>query len=535
MRRATPLTVVVDGRVLAVDTATFSNSDPGGFQAAQIQAAGADLARVGADVRVFVGADTAWHGLVHEPGAATRDTRSDDQAGAVGYGVRLRDNPFSQVYIDRDLNHWRPPATQRRLNLIGANFGQRDHGVGTDATTGLPALHTAVVGDWANLAISEAWYDAGPGNLISQVRYAWTRSSNINAADTNWAWYVVLTPGDTEPSQQPTANLRATGPGTGTLTGTAPTRFAEVKMFYGAAALAPGNPQNAEYLVAWTTLAVIGDHGLTVQGATSDPGLSVPDVWAHALKRSGARILPGRVDTETGYLIRHLEYRDAPEGGAERVMQDAANVLGWHTGTWEPVSPFDSVPRAWFTRPPEEATCVVYRTECDPFDAPRVRRDRLYNRAEVRHRDSAGTTGVQIVDLPNPALDGETRVLQLDLGVAGAAEARAYGTFALRLAALGARGGGSCTVGDTVRLPGGGRVPAMLLRAGRDRIQIPDLPSDESVFRGAPRGDTFLIRRVETTLAQGRARTRIEFDGGADLLEVLQARTQMALQAANLT
>jgi hypothetical protein len=72
----------------------------------------------------------------------------------------------------------------------------------------------------------------------------------------------------------------------------------------------------------------------------------------------------------------------------------------------------------------------------------------------------------------------------------------------------------------------------MLLRAGRDRIQIPDLP-DSGSFTG-PRRDTFLVRRVETTVSNGTASTRIEFDGGADLLEVLQARTASALEAANL-
>jgi hypothetical protein len=81
-------------------------------------------------------------------------------------------------------------------------------------------------------------------------------------------------------------------------------------------------------------------------------------------------------------------------------------------------------------------------------------------------------------------------------------------------------------LGDTVRLPGGGSKPACLLKAGRDRIRITDLPDSGPLHEtDTRRFDCFHVRRVETTeQPDGTQQTRVDFDGGADLMEVLQAR-----------
>lgn len=530
-RRQTPLTIIAGDRVLEESALTVSNADPGGFQVMTVSAPGADLVPPDSPARVLLGTDTAWHGVVNEPGAATRDTRADDQLGAVGYGAKLRDNPFSVVYIDRDFSAWKGASTTQRAFLLGAGYTAVDPQARQDAS-GIPALATEVTGEWVGSAIADvnAWYDAGPGNRIAALFYAFNAGANVNTADTNWSWQAALTDIDhsSVPGAELTGNLRAAS-GSGVFTPSRARRYALLFMFYAIA----GGEAGKKYGVDWRTLAAVGDHGVPVHGTVADPGVYLHDVWLHALARSGAGILPGRVDNASNFLARHLVYRDAPPEGAERIMLDAAQLLAWHTGVWEPVSVFDDTPRGWLCAPPTEPTCVVYRRECDQFDSPKLRRDLLYTRAEVKHRDSAGTTGVQVVELKNPLLDGD-RTLQLDLGIGSAGEAAAYGRFALLLAASSARAGGSCTVGDTVHLPGGGRLPAILLKAGRHRIQIPDLPDSGSMTEMGTRRDTFLIRRVETTVQGGRMSTRIEFDGGADLLEVLNARTAMALAAANL-
>lgn len=527
-----PLTVICGDRRLYESSVTFGNVDPGGYQALSLKASGADLVGVSAPVRVLLGADTAWYGLVNEPGAATRDTRADDELAAVGHGARLKDNPFSMIYVDSRLSEWKGPGTQRRIDLMGLNYGPVDPQVRPDVTTGYPALATEFTGAWvaSALGLSEGWYDAGEGNQLGQLYYAWTRGTHTGTGG-DWAWITGLSTDDGGYDNDNSGNLTASGPGSGIIAATKATRrWAFAQLYFNSA----GGDDNKPYGIDWTCLQVFGDHGLPLRGsasATQGYGLYPHEVFAHALRRSGAGVLPGRVDDASSYLIRQLVYKEAPQAGAEQIHADLAKLMGWHTGVWAPNSAFDTIPRADFCAPPAGPTCMVYRRECDQFDSPKVRRDSLYTRAEVRYTDAAGSLGVQTVELPSDLIDGD-RTLQLNMGTGSAASARAYGRFALLLARDSARGSGSCTVGDTVHTPGGGRKPAMLLRAGRDRIQIPDLP-DSGSFTG-PRRDTFLVRRVETTISDGRASTRIEFDGGADLMEVLQARTSAALEAANL-
>lgn len=529
-----PLTVICGDRRLQESSVTFGNVDPGGYQALSLKAPGADLVGVDTPVRVFLGADTAWHGLVNEPGAATRDTRADDELAAVGYGARLRDNPFSTIYVDSRLGEWKPSSVSRRINYLLANAAMVDASVQGDQGPGSPALVTMVTSPWSTsgFPVCETLYDAGEGNAIGRLYYAWSRNSLIAHTDPYWSWRAFLGDDDVFTTIDDSGDLKAAGPGTGLVVASNRTRrFAAANLAY---VTDPVTVNNLQYVIYWTALCVYGDHGLPLRGtasATQGYGLYPHEVFTHALRRSGAGILPGQVDDASSYLIRQLVYKEAPQAGAEQIHADLAKLMGWHTGVWAPHSAFDDMPRADFAAPPTGPTCMVYRRECDQFDAPKVRRDSLYTRAEVRYTDAAGSLGVESVELPSDLIDGD-RTLQINMGVGSAASAQAYGRFALLLARDSARGSGSCTVGDTVQTPGGGRKPAMLLRAGRDRIQIPDLP-DSGSFTG-PRRDTFLVRRVETSIIGGRASTRIEFDGGADLMEVLQARTAGALEAANL-
>jgi hypothetical protein len=528
---AGPLTIIADGRVLNGHTLTCSNTDPGGYQALSLKAPGADLVAPDAPVRVLLGADTVWHGLVNEPGAATRDTRADDELAAVGMGARLKDSPFSMIYADPAFNGWKGPTTTRQLVLLAASWNPVTAGtVETDVTSGGPALKTAYSDTGGAQVVAESIYDAGDGNTVAKLYYAWLRGSNVPAGPDATFWQAAISPNDGQPwAADYTGDLQAAGPGSGLLTAAVAARFAAVQ-----AGRSSASGTGGEYPVYWTALCVYGDHGLPLRGTASASqgyGLYPHDIWGHALRRSGAGILPGRVDDASGYIVRQAVYREAPATGAEQIMGDMATIMGWHTGVWAPSSAFDAAPRADLCAPPPAATCVAYRRECDDFASPKIRRDTLYTRAEVRYTDTAGSLGVQAVELPSDLIDGD-RTLQVNMGTGSAGAAQAYGRFALLLARDSARGGGSCTVGDTVHLPGGGRKPAMLLRAGRDRIQIPDLP-DSGPMTG-PRRDTFLVRRVETTIANGRAQTRIEFDGGADLMEVLQARMAGALEAANL-
>jgi hypothetical protein len=281
-------------------------------------------------------------------------------------------------------------------------------------------------------------------------------------------------------------------------------------------------------------LAVRGTHGLTQRGslsATSAPGYYPSDIFRDALTRSGAGIAPGVIEDATGLTIAHLVYPQPT--GADQIADQMAKLMAWHWGVWEPQTVLDDTPTAHFRSPPSDATCVVSRSECLELDPPKVRLDLLYDTAKVSWRDAAGSSGTETVTLANPLLyeAGLTsRALVLDAGTTNQAAARAYGSFALLLSQRTARGGGYCLLGDTVGLPGGGRKPACLLKAGRDRLRITDLPDSGPLHEtDSRRTDTFHIRRVETSIVNGRPQTRVDFDGGADLMEVIAARAAVAV------
>ncbi len=525
---APPLTVKVADRDVtsAHDNLTFSNSDPGGFEACQLNPQSISGIRPGAPVVIRCGLDYAWHGRLNEPGSHQQGDRDTFALAALGYGAALKDNPYQEIYVDVDSSRWQPISVQRNLNLI-SNTGFQSFQVVPDATTGQPSILTGGLGDWPSTARfwCEAWYNGG-GISIGQLQYAWKKNANVSDADTNWTWKAGLSDDDVATTTTDSGNLRAVGPGTGTVTATGTRRFAFLQFFYNTIA---AGTQNTEYDVWWTVSAVYGTHGLPQRGslsASGAPGFYPSDIFRDALRRSKARIVPGVIEDATGLTIAHLIYPQPT--GADAIADQMAKLMAWHWGVWEPQTTLDDLPTAHFRSPPADATCVVSRSDCIELDPPKVRLDLLYDTAKVSWRDAAGSSGTETVTLTNPLLSETgigSRTLVLDAGTTTQTAARTFGSFALLLAQRTARGGGYCLLGDTVGLPGGGRKPACLLKAGRDRIRITDLPDAGPLHESdSRRYDTFHVRRCETSVVNGVPQTRVEFDGGADLMEVLQAR-----------
>jgi hypothetical protein len=520
-----PITLVCGDRDLSASYSdlTFSNTDPGGFEALQATSSDAGGVAVGDEVIVRCGLDVAWHGRVNELGRREGGRRSTTQIAAVGYGAKLTDGRMSMIYIDRDLSRWGPISNPYKV-AGAATYAIFDPTVAPD-TGGDPNLWTAISGGQGSiLPWCTAMYDAGDGNTIASVFYVWSRL-NINAADANYTWDVVLGTTSTFAAADTSGNLRAAGPATGTLTASTGTRrYALLEWYYAVA-----GPWALPYGILWNSnLSVYGPHGLTKHGA--DPGGFYPgDIAGHAATLSGAGFDTVIGDSST-LIVRNSVYRDPVKH--DQPIADMAKLMGWHWGVWEPGSVLSSTPRLFFTAPPAAPTAICARDRIADLDAPKVRADLLYDTAKVSWQDPAGQHGVQTCTLSNPlaaAAGVSGRTLDLDMGRGDATAATTYGGFALALALAGARGGGSGTVPDMIILTGGGRAPACLLRSGRDRIRITDLPDAGSITASdADRQDSFLVRRVETSVKGGAPSTRIEFDGGADLLEVLGARLALA-------
>jgi hypothetical protein len=521
-----PLTVTVADRDLTAshDGLTFSNADPGGYEACQLSPQHVAGIRPGAPVVVRCGLEYAWHGRLNEPGEQIQGIRDTNTLAALGYGAALKDSPYQEIYVDRNMGAWRGPSAQRQLNLLGT-YTTSGPTATPDASSG-PAIKLAASDTWTatSLPEAEAIYDAG-AVFIGSLSYAGKKGSTLTLPDANWTFNAVLSTDDLWTTIDASANLAAST-WSGTVTaGASNRRFAILRQTYAAAAGVAGQ----EEPTYWTVAAVYGTHGLAQRGslsATDAPGFYPSDIFRDALARSGSGIAAGVIEDASGLTIPHLVYPTPT--GADAVADQMAKLMAWHWGVWEPATVLDSQPTAHFRSPPSDATCVIGRADCLELDPPKVILDQLYDRALVSWRDAAGTSGTVTVTLANPLLQETgvgSRTLVLDAGTSTAAAAQTFGSFALLLAQRTARGGGYCLLGDTVALPGGGRKPACLLKAGRDRIRITDLPDSGPLHEtDTRRYDTFHVRRVETSIVNGQAQTRVDFDGGADLMEVLQAR-----------
>lgn len=534
-----PLTMIAGARDLTpfLGGCVLSNTDPGGYEILQARPDALRDLTPGAPIAVRYGLDWVWDGIVNEPSQHDRGGRVEAAIAGVGKRALLRRDTYRENYVDRDLTRWGPMSVQRQINYIAGGYAPSDPSVLPDATSGVPSVLERFNGQWDGVTgrpVVEAFYDAA-GIPIGSIYYTWTKGLNVGAADVNWGWGVVLSVDDVASTIDNSGNLRAAGVGSGTLTATASNRiFACLQHYYSLNAAGTYGAINTPYDIFWSYVAVYGNHGLTKRGI--DPkGFYTSDIATDALTRSGVPL-----DITTGdasaYTLGHCTY--LTDTFFEQVPLDMADLMGWHFGIWEPRTIFGTTPQALFIPPPTDATCIVRRADCDEVVEPSIRYDKLYDTCKVAYTDTAtGRPATVTVTQTNPlaqqyGVDAGTLLLTAGLSSSGAATS--LGTFALQLSQQSARGSGSATLPQMVSLPMGGSKPSILLKAGRDRLRISDLPTvGSSLAVGTNRFDTFLIRRVETTVDEHSVpRTRVDFDTGSDLLAVLVARLAVAATIA---
>lgn len=504
----------------------FSTADPGGCETLGFSLPSiANMPLPGDTVVLFSGLTCVFRGRVEEPGQDYKGRRVSGSITAIGDGAALKDTPYSMVYVDRDLNRWGPMSRARRQAFGGtASIVGNDPTVEPDPTAGSPRVKTGMTGPWGAPIYSEALYDAGQGNLIGSVYYAWYLGGTVSATDGNWYATVGTLSNDTWTAYEATPDLvvGATS-GSGTIVAGAGRRFSALQHHYMVAAGANGT----EYPITWD-LVVYGDHGLTKRG-TAPEGFYTGDIVRHALSRAtGIRV--GNIQLNTAYIVPHSVYYTPAY--PEQVVDDMALLEGYHWGVW-PV-PEGDASQLDFQPPPPEPTCVVSRYECDPVQMSQ-RLSELHDSITVMYQTVGGATEQVTVTRPNPRLPSSiSRRAVVSSGTDTAASATTFGAMLLALEEQQSRAAGSITVHGSVMDSRGQRIGVDCLRAGVDRIKITDLPNSGPMGGIDTRAfDTFHIRRTEVTYDQeGVPTARLELDAGANLIEVLQARLALDAQAS---
>lgn len=302
----------------------FSDTMPGGFESLDVTLARkpavdySDLERL-STIRVLgVGSEVAWEGRLERVPRASGDQMAVSPS-AVGHQAHLEDDKSASIiYIDRDLASWRGMSSARQVGLRSSSFATFDPNVLANNTSGIPTLSLAFQGDWSATSrpACEAWYDAGPGNLISAFRGTWTKSPSVSAGDAQWSWMVYsFATDDATGSSDDSGQLRAVGPGNVVFAHTA-RRYELLLHDYLAG---PAGVIGLDYVIDWTNVRVFGEHGLTVQAGSGPAaeGLLASDVVIDAVGRWAPllTIESGETVGPSTFAIPHLSFREPTTAG----------------------------------------------------------------------------------------------------------------------------------------------------------------------------------------------------------------------------
>lgn len=476
---------------------SFSTSVPGGFKDLQCEL----LRRIDLDYSDQALFDTVqllgpgntvvWEGRMHAFPRSHGDGPSVTPQ-AVGWNAHLKDDPsFSMIYVDRDLGRWTGAARQRQIDLLAGSYTQADGpNVQPDTTSGITSLMLRHASKWAApiRPIAEAWYDAGPGNLIGSVYFDIVETGAATAADAAWDLSVRTVTND-----QGTTNSATTGdiwtsvPVASTLTDAAGARYGLISFSY---TTTPSGADGYEYTINVRRLAVFGSHGLTTRGTAPDHGLYASDIVEHIVSAASPLLtystgVGGSIEPTT-FVVPHLAFHDPVTAEDAILATNAFHLYEW--GVWEN--------REFFWRQPDPTRlCWEARlSDGAHLSLEGDQADDVYNGVFVRYNDPAGQThtvgppgsGAEATDTSLEDTSETNPVNQhgiprkwarLDISqTTTQAGAIQLGAIFLREKSTPQRRG-TLTLTGTVQHPTKGKRPVYEVRAG-DYVRISDHPAD---------------------------------------------------------
>lgn len=537
----------------------WTNADPGGSQTANFDIDSPQASRIfpGDKVVIWDGLQAVWVGRVAEPAKAIRPgnfthrriAATTTSVSCEGAGAVAKDNKYSMIYLDREMNRWQSSSLQRQLDLGRSGFALGSFQIGASSValpsvSNTPAIVMMIRDDWTTtLPIVECWYDSGPSNLVAAVYYTFI-SMGLPGGSVGNAFVITAPSMDENSGHTTSANVYSTVstsgefvPATliGAPVGSSPLcRYACLQYYDGTQNVGtPGGIWDGY----WTNIVVLGTHGLTVGGTDgTNVFLYTNQIAQHAaqqclLSNPGSFSI-GQIDALTNYQV--LDYKQYDPVEHEQFISDMAKLAPAHYGWWPPQQALADTPEFNFRSYTNSANVFCSLADCNEADISE-RLGNLFTSVRLTYHDAAGKNYNTTISLPNSVLDrvGIKREVDYDLGLSSSAVAAAYGSFALQALFAQARSAGTITLPRAVRDANGAPVKSHRLRAGLDRIRINDLPVRSALITNADT-DSFRISRVDCHLdtSSGQVTTRVELDAGPNLIETLQARLTAATKLA---
>ena len=364
LRDQFPVRVVINGEDVSFEmdeTFTFSNTDPGGFEACSIALPKDEPQLMRGDpIRIECGLKTAWEGRIKE---IQRSLGAKTLIQGEGYAAILKENLIEEVFVDADLTKWLGPSIEEQIELIKAGFSSTSgvvEGVKVGNNIGAaPAIALTITGSWATGALPDVRSTYHSGNAsIGEVVGIFTAGENLRPYNSSWGFEIVV--GETSSGNKNQEGVISSG-----FSIVPAGEFTNAGLqFYNTL---PGGVDNMLYIVYFSDLKVFGKHGLQKQGGNAG---FFPSQIAEFVATKCPGIQVGLFEVASDYIVPHSSYIIAVP--MEQAVSDMAKFAGWHWGVWESLTYLagNQEPRLDFRPGPREGepTAWCWRNECETLD-----------------------------------------------------------------------------------------------------------------------------------------------------------------------
>lgn len=474
------------------------------------------------DDSTFFGAD----GSVAYEGRIAAQPRSFDTGHSIsvqlaGYMAHARDQPFTEVFVERDLSAWTTPSRSRQATLLTANNSLNDFEVGRDTTNSLPALILKIDGAWASpyAPLTEALYDAGPGSQIASF-YMVTEGGAGVASNASFNLFIQGGSTDAAPDVS-SADLWA---GTNTTVNQAigPRRYITASFSY---ATTPGGADGFAGRMFLNNLTLFGNHGITPIGDAQPLGYPASEVIKYIAKKY-CPMLNTRGVQATTWPIPHLVFKDPTDPYDAFLAVNAYHL--WELGVWEnktlTFGPTDRTDYDWEVRLSDFGVTVNLQGDSTEDLANGI----IVDFADVATGSKVTLFPDSTVELQDPSQENPATRHGLQRWTKISLSSPTTGAAAIQIgrAALAEfnapKAPGTITVTGHVRDRAGHWQPGWKVRAG-DMVAITDHPND------SPRLVT------ETAWNHDSKQLTITVDSSAKRLDAVLDRIGLALTAGGLS